>query len=123
MELRDKRVLILGGTGLIASHVIELLIKERFGVITLLANNTERKARLLKAITSKLKPHPIVTIQRDLLADTFINQQNARLESSFLYKVVKKEKPDVIIDGINTATIVSHQALGSFGTNLLSLML
>ena len=111
MEIQNKKALVLGGTGLIASHVIDSLIREGCGPITLFANKSKKEDGIIATIKSRYKAHLIESIQRNLLLDYYISEKKPDLRASFLLKLIKRETPDIIIDGINTATIFSHQGL------------
>jgi hypothetical protein len=111
MEIQDKKALVLGGTGLIASHVTDGLIREGCGPITLFANKSKKEDGVIAAIKARYKGHPIESIQRNLMLDPYISKRKPGLKASFLLKIIKREKPDIIVDGINTATIFSNQGL------------
>jgi nucleoside-diphosphate-sugar epimerase len=111
MEIQDKKALVLGGTGLIASHVVYNLIREGCGPITLFANKSKKEDGIIAEIKARYKAHPIESIQRDLMLDHYISKKKPDLRSSFLSKLIKGESSDIIIDGINTATIFSNQGL------------
>ena len=111
MEIQNKRALVLGGTGLIASHVIDNLIREGCGPITLFANKSRKEAGIIATIKARYKAHPIESVQRNLMLDLYISKKKPDLKASFLLKFIKGKSPDIIIDGINTATIFSNQGL------------
>ncbi len=111
MEIQNKKALILGGTGLIASHVIDSLIREGCGPITLFANKSKKEDGIIATIKARYKAHPIESIQRNLMLDRYISKKKPDLRASFLLKLIKGESPEIIIDGINTATIFSHPGL------------
>jgi hypothetical protein len=111
VEIRNKKTLVLGGTGLIASHVIDKLIGEGCGPITLFANRSKKDNDIIARVKLKYRPRTVESIQRNLLLDHYINNKKPDLRASYLLKLIKREAPDIIIDGINTATIFSHQGL------------
>jgi len=111
MEIQDKKALVLGGTGLIASHVIDNLIREGCGPITLFANKSKKDDGIIAATKTRYKDHPIESVQRNLMLDNCISKKKPHLRASFLLKLIKGQTPDIIIDGINTATIFSNQGL------------
>lgn len=111
MEIQNKKALVLGGTGLIASHVIDGLIREGCGPITLYANKSRKDNEIVASIKERYKAHSITSIQRNLMLDPYISKQKSDLKTSFFLKMIKREAADIIIDGINTATIFSHQEI------------
>jgi nucleoside-diphosphate-sugar epimerase len=111
MDIQDKKILVLGGTGLIASHVTDGLIREACGQITLFANTSKKEDGIIAAIKERYKGHPIESMQRNLMLDPYISKTKPDLKASFFLKLIKKERPDIIVDGINTATIFSNQGL------------
>lgn len=111
MEIQNKKTLVLGGTGLIASHVIDGLIREGCGPITLYANKSRKDNEIAASIKERYKTHPITSIQKNLMLDSYISKQKPDLRSSFILKLITKEAADIIVDGINTATIFSRQEI------------
>jgi hypothetical protein len=111
MDIQNKKALVLGGTGLIASHVTDGLIREGCGPITLFANRSKKEDGIIAAIKMRYKGHPIKSIQRNLMLDLYISKEKPDLRASFFLKLIKRERPDIIVDGINTATIFSNQGL------------
>jgi hypothetical protein len=109
MEIQDKNVLVLGGTGLIARHVIDGLIREKCGPITVFANKSRKDDEIITSIQARYQGHQIESIQRNLMLDPYISKKKPQLRASFLLKLIKATAADIIIDGINTATIFSHQ--------------
>jgi nucleoside-diphosphate-sugar epimerase len=111
MEIQNKKVLVLGGTGLIASHVIDGLIREGCGPITVFANKSKKDDDAIASIKARYKAHAIESIQRNLMLDPYISKKKPHLRTSFFLKIIKGEAADIIIDGINTATIFSQQEI------------
>jgi hypothetical protein len=99
MDIQDKKVLVLGGTGLIASYVTDGLIREGCGQITLFANKSKKEDGIIAAIKARYKGHPVESMQRNLMLDLYISKKKPDLRASFLLKLIKGERPDIIVDG------------------------
>ena len=134
MEIRDTRILILGGSGLVGMAIARKMLeyqpsrltitaltqpetepgvaelKERAGKVTEVACHwgdlmvaTEFKdQRRAELIEDAVKRHRVL----DDLYGTFDRE---RLERSFLYQLLVSEKPDIVVDCVNTATAIAYQ--------------
>lgn len=135
MEISGKKVLVLGGAGLVGRSVCRILVTE--GVKELIITSlfeweaeqfiTELKAELdCSRITfftgggnlfvrdefKDLARHEILESserRKKFIHDIVDPLDNEILHQSALYKIITKHNPDIIIDSINTATAVAYQ--------------
>ena len=127
MEIKNKTFLILGAGGLTGSYIAQELLKSEEPkkiILSSLKNERESKKinKLLKYqqcdvywgnifVNEKLKNKSLNEIKNNqknrniFLADTI----ECKYKNNFLFKIIKKEKPDIIIDCINTATVLAYQ--------------
>jgi hypothetical protein len=133
MELKDKTVLILGGSGLVGRAVARRLLSFRPARIVLVAlyENEVREAAeslgtdlggtkvetawgniFLPADAARVDRESMLENERlrnlvigDLLDDMTIDV----LQRSFLYQMFQRYKPDAVVDCINTATAYAYQ--------------
>ncbi len=136
MNIKDKSVLVLGGWGLVGNAVIRKLIPEKPKQIIVTSLN---KSEALDAVKSLKKTFPNlpknyfvpwwgnVLVREEfkdsdrlklledpksrkvLMGDTMNELSNEILKASSLYKLIKRYKPHIIIDCINTATGIAYQ--------------
>lgn len=133
MEIRDRRVLILGGWGLVGMAIIRRLVQHQPREVVILSL-TEQEAREACALMEKeatqvkfipewgnifvrttLKDYPRETLLNNpeyrhiLMEDTMEALDEGTMETSFLHHVISKHKPDIIIDSVNSATALAYQ--------------
>jgi NAD(P)-dependent dehydrogenase (short-subunit alcohol dehydrogenase family) len=133
MDIRGKTVLILGGYGLVGQAVARRLIREEPNKLTLLSLRREEAEEAVSALSPEREGVVLEAAWGDVFAftdwkdlprrDVFADPaQRARLIESlldplseaaaaeyYLYKLVTSERPDVIIDCVNTATGIAYQ--------------
>ena len=135
MEIQGKKVLILGGYGLVGFEVAKHIMKEKpKSLIILSLRESESKdavERLHKLYpdseTQFLGEYGNIFITKDLkdthlqevkdkeelrvrfIKDIFDELDKATLEESFLYHIISKHRPDIVVDSINTASTISYQ--------------
>ncbi len=132
MNINDAKVLVLGGWGLVGLAVCKRIIQENPSEIIILSLEkwqAEDAVNTLKKQTSiKLTPEWGNMFVRDKLKDLgredILNNKENRevlihdvlndlsediLNSSFLYQVIAKHTPQVIIDCVNSATALAYQ--------------
>lgn len=134
MEIRNTRVLILGGSGLVGMAIArEMLPYEpaRLTITSLLEEETEKPfAELQRAAGAKTEvarawgdlffaeefkdtPRRALVesheMRERMLDDIYGPLDRQRLERSHLYRLLVAEKPDIIIDCVNTATAIAYQ--------------
>jgi hypothetical protein len=134
MEIRNTRVLILGGSGLVGMAIArEMLPYEpaRLTITSLLEEETEKpfaelrgaagkKTEVARAwgdlfVATEFKDMPQSELvespemRRRVLDDIYGPLDRERLERSTFYALLLQEKPDIIIDCVNTATAIAYQ--------------
>lgn len=135
MDIRDRRILVLGGWGLVGTAILRKLVPHQPKEIIILSLR-EDEARAACSIFKKTAPNTTFTPEwgnvfvRDnlkdlsrselleneenrhqLMEDTLEAFDESRLQSSFLNQVISRHKPHIIIDSINTATALAYQDL------------
>lgn len=134
MEIRNKRVMVLGGWGLVGMAVCRKLLGEAPDEL-IVASLTEREAR--EAVTQlkkeygeavRVTPHWGNIFVREalqnkgreeilgdealrtmLIADVLDELNDAILERSSLYQALQRYRPQVIVDCVNSATALAYQ--------------
>lgn len=133
MNIRNSRILVLGGWGLVGSAVCKKLLEYE---PSFLAVTSLRKAEVEESIleldpyrrnceivvdwgdifvTSDLKDMSRVEILNDPLTrrrfidGIFEKPTDERLKSFFLHSVITKHRPDIIVDCVNSATGLAYQ--------------
>ncbi|HEY6552957.1 MAG TPA: short-chain dehydrogenase [Vicinamibacteria bacterium] len=133
MDVAGKSVLVLGGYGLVGQAVARRLIPERPRRIVLLSLKREEALEAVAALASEraavelapawgdiftltdLKDRPRPEVFADsALRTRIINSLLEPLSESvaseyYLYRLVTDERPDVIVDAVNTATGIAYQ--------------
>ncbi len=134
MEIRNKRVLVLGGWGLVGSAVCRMLIREAPDEI-IVASLSEREAReavtrlreeshsvlrftpcwgnifVRDALQGKARPEILEneTLRNMLAADVLDEMSEEVLTRSWLYQILEKYRPQLIVDCVNSATALAYQ--------------
>jgi hypothetical protein len=134
MEIRDTRVLILGGSGLVGMAIArEMLPYEpaRLTITSLLEEETDKPFAELQGaagektevarswgdlfVATEFKDTPrrelveSSEMRRRVLDDIYGPLDRERLERSYFYALLQQEQPDIIIDCVNTATAIAYQ--------------
>ncbi|UCC73673.1 MAG: short-chain dehydrogenase [Gemmatimonadota bacterium] len=134
MEIRDTRVLILGGSGLVGMAIARRMLRHqpaRLAITALTKDETEEGFAELKKLASgkteivrnwgdlmvatEFKDEPRRLLiesaekRRQLLDDIYGMSSRERLQRSFLYQLLAEEKPDIVVDCVNTATAIAYQ--------------
>lgn len=135
MDLKDKRVLILGGWGLVGSAIARLLVAEEPAEIVVHSLNRGEAEEARSAleggfaatpttflaawgnvfVRAELKDHDRVGLledrrtRRTIVDDTMNELSTEMLESAALYRLLTAHRPDVVVDCINTATAFAYQ--------------
>jgi hypothetical protein len=138
MDIHNKIVLVLGGWGLVGSAVCRQMMPQkpkRIIVSSLLESEAKDAVATLRRefpkagknffvpwwgnifIRHELKDTPREEILRDealrqkLIDDLLDELTLPVLERSTIYQLLKKYKPDVVVDAINSATAIAYQDL------------
>ncbi len=134
MEIRDTRVLILGGSGLVGMAIARRMLRHqpaRLTITALTKKETEEGFAELKKlaagktqiahnwgdlmVASEFKDEPRRKLveshemRRVLLDDIYGPLTRERLERSFLHQLLVDERPDIVVDCVNTATAIAYQ--------------
>ncbi|MFH0989314.1 MAG: short-chain dehydrogenase [bacterium] len=138
MDIKNKTVLVLGGWGLVGSAICRQLMEEelkRIIVTSLLESDAKDAVATLQKeypkagkkffipwwgnifVRHTLKDTPRDQILskpnlRNQLVDDLLDELTAEvLERTTVFQLLKKYKPDIIIDCINSATAIAYQDL------------
>jgi len=136
MDITNRTVLVLGGSGLVGSAICRKLIPEkpkRIIVTSLLKSETDAT---LATLRKEFPGHPkqlfgawwgnifVRQALKDMGREDIMNNPRLRamliddmldeltdevLKRSALYQLIRQTKPDIIIDGINSATAIAYQ--------------
>ncbi len=133
MEIKGKKVLVLGGWGLVGLAVCKRLIQQEAGEIIILSLEkwqAEDAVNTVKELAPKIKTiaewgnifvrKSIKDLNRDQILEDAKNREivmndvlsdltDETLNESFLYQVISKHKPDIVIDCVNSATALAYQ--------------
>jgi len=135
MEIHDTRVLILGGSGLVGLAIAREMLRyepARLVITALTKEETDAGMAELREHASgtrteiachwgdimvaeefKDRPRRELIESHDtrarLLDDLYGSFSRERLERSFLYRLLTEEKPQIVIDCVNTATAIAYQ--------------
>ncbi len=136
MDIQNKKVLVLGGWGLVGNAVTKKLISEKPKQIIV---TSLRKEEAFEEVNKLKKEYPHlpknyfvpwcgnILVREEfkdkdrneiladpekrkiLMQDTLEELGGEILKSSSLYKLINKHKPQIIVDCINTATGIAYQ--------------
>ncbi|MBU2494516.1 MAG: short-chain dehydrogenase [Bacteroidetes bacterium] len=136
MDIKNKKVLVLGGWGLVGNAVTRKLVKEnprQIIVTSLNKSEVEEHIQQLKIefpdmpddffigwwgnifVRNDFKDENRLELLTDpekrkiLMKDTMEEMTGEVLASSSIYQLLEKHKPDIIIDSINSATGIAYQ--------------
>jgi NAD(P)-dependent dehydrogenase (short-subunit alcohol dehydrogenase family) len=137
VDLQGKRVLVLGGAGLVGTAVCRELLAERPSrliVSSLYAHEVDAALQELRRqfpdsetelsgthgnlfVRSSLKDTPRDEIlgdtahRRAIIDDVLLPLNTDVLDRSHLYRTLAEHRPDVVVDCVNTATALAYQDL------------
>ncbi len=135
MDLRDRRVLILGGWGLVGRAIARALIPEAPEAVvihSLRRNEAEEAVAALRErfssegvgfepawgnvfVRDSLKDENRTVLlvdrstRREIIDDTMKELSSEILSEAYLYRLLTDSRPHVVIDCINTATAFAYQ--------------
>jgi hypothetical protein len=145
MELRDRTVMILGGSGLVGHAVTLRLLAaapRRIVLVALFEDEVKATARTLEPYRGRatievewgdvFMPASLARLERSvvfgnaehralLLRDVLGELTDDMLHRSFLHQLLLKYRPDAVVDSINTATAFAYQDIVKSAQELLSL--
>ncbi len=144
MDLADKNVMILGGSGLVGRAVASRLFVERPASIILVALGEEEVVEAADDLAQEAGDVKLETswgniflptdaarlsrsemLSRDKLRDVVIDDllgelTDDLLQRSFLYQLFQRYRPHAVVDCINTATAFAYRDVFSSAQNLLA---
>lgn len=134
MDIQSKRVLILGGWGLVGSAIARRIMEGKPRQVILTSLLRREAEEVCKELNKEFKKKNVFVPawgnifvredfkdmdreiymndekKRGVLINDIVNELDDRiLKASSLYKMLEKHKPDIIIDCINTATAIAYQ--------------
>jgi len=133
MEIKNRKVLVIGGWGLVGSAICHELAKEepRTIVITSLRQSEAEEAcekfggeyptiEFLPEWGNIFVREPLKNLSRDelmnikenrtrLLNDVLNPLNEDILENSTLYRIIQRHRPEIVIDCVNSATGLAYQ--------------
>jgi len=145
MELRDRTVMILGGSGLVGHAVARRLLAaapQRIVLVALFESEVRATAQALEPYRGGsgvdvewgdvFLPASLAYIERAsimqnaeqrqlVIHDLLCELTDEVLQRSFLYQLLLKYRPDAVVDSINTATAFAYQDVVQSALGLLAL--
>lgn len=142
MDIEKKKILILGGWGLVGSAIIRKLVHFKPDTIVILSLKEIEAVDVCNELMSEysqIKFLPewgnifVRNSLKDLSRNELLNNRKYRqtlmvdtmeafddqsIQASFLNQVISRHKPNIIIDTVNTATALAYQDLYSGYYNL-----
>lgn len=133
MEFTGKKVLILGGAGLVGRSICKMAADENISELTICALFEHESAEFAKEMQLQfpnlkinrswgnifarhdLKDTPLADIladptkRRTMIGDIMEPLNKDILSASTIFRLLDKYKPDIVIDSINTATGIAYQ--------------
>lgn len=133
MRIEGRRVLVLGGWGLVGMAICRGLVEKKASEIIILSLEkwqAEEAVEKLHVLAPKTKFIPVWgnMFVRDalkdlkrtdildnpknreiLINDTLNDLSEDILKHAFLYQIISKHKPDIVIDVVNSATALAYQ--------------
>ena len=133
MEIHGRRVLLLGGAGLVGTAVCRQMLNH--GPEELIVSSLkEHEAMQAQSELSRAFPETKITpvwgnmfvreehkdlppssiiedpkLRDQLISDNLDDLTDAILKNSFLYQIISRHKPDIVVDCVNSATAVAYQ--------------
>ena len=145
MELRDRTVMILGGSGLVGHAVARRLLAaapQRIVLVALFESEARATAEALEPYRGGsgvdvewgdvFLPGSLARLERGsimlnadhrqlVIHDLLSELTDEVLHRSFLYQLLLKYRPDAVVDSINTATAFAYQDIVQSALGLLAL--
>jgi len=143
MEIRDTTVVLLGGSGLVGHAVARRLLERvprRLVLVALFEEEVRAAGRALEPWRGSTDiavdwgnvflPAPVARLDRSailadpehralVLGDLLGDLTEEALERSLLYQILRRYRPDAVVDSINTATAFAYQDIFQSARDLL----
>jgi len=140
MDISNQRILVIGGSGLVGKAICRSLLshpEQQPAAITITGRSSskiEKTLDELKALSATTEFSGITgdifcrRAFKDMGRKTILSQRETRerylrdiidplnqeiLNESYLYRMIQEERPDIVIDSVNTATAIAYQDLFS----------
>ena len=126
-SIKSKKILVLGGTGLVGEEIVRQLAKKGHEILVVslgagsdkkVFNRIHREFPNTKHLTGNVflpSEYKSRTFNELLRSERFLDaylelvyQGENNVERFYLYELIKNSKPDIIIDSINAATVLSY---------------
>ena len=130
MRIQGKKVLILGGYGLVGTAVCRELLRHDPAEIVLHSLRQEEAERARDTLLEEAGSVPLSTAAGDILGlvdrrealdETWAHLrplQDEHLSDFQLYRLLAERRPDIVIDCVNTATAIAYQDVYSTADRL-----
>ncbi|EIM64754.1 hypothetical protein [Desulfobacter postgatei] len=140
MDISNQRILVIGGSGLVGKAICRSLLshpEQQPAAITITGRSSSRIEKTLdelKALSATTEFSGITgdifcrSAFKDMGRKTILSQRETRerylrdiidplnqeiLNESYLYRMIQEERPNIVIDSVNTATAIAYQDLFS----------
>ncbi|MEO0202731.1 MAG: short-chain dehydrogenase [candidate division WOR-3 bacterium] len=132
------KILVLGGAGQVGLAVCRKFLKEGFKDIVISGLTKDEVLRTIEILKSEFndanlsyeygnifvrqtsKDKTKEESLKELVEDALVEFNEEVLKNSFLYNIISKHKPDIIVDTINTATALAYQDIFKASKEILS---
>lgn len=123
MEIKGKKVMVLGGAGLVGKAIGRFVLAEHPKYLAILSLKRPRERKTVNDLKKEFPQEKIFVEWCDLFASkefkNIIEPLNDKiLKASPLYNLILKYEPEIIIDAINTATNIAYRDLYQSAKNL-----
>ena len=145
MDIRNKRVMVFGGWGLVGSAICRQLIADQPAKLIVCSLSQEEADNAVDQLHLEFPNtstdivaesgnifvrwdmryktrHELLNIgdaRRRIVDDVFHSLDDEILKASFIYTVLDRHRPDIIIDSINSATALAYQDIYSSSREVL----
>lgn len=146
MDISNQRILVIGGSGLVGKAICRSLLahpEQQPAAITITGRSSSKVEKTLDELKKLSATTQFSGITGDIFCrsafkdmgrKTILSEQKTRelylkdiidplnqeiLNESYLYRMIQQERPDIIIDSVNTATALAYQDVFSESRRLL----
>jgi hypothetical protein len=148
MDIKNKKVLIFGGWGLVGSAIARKIVLEEPEKVILTSLRENEAKEICEELTKEFKKDKDFFVpywgnifvreeykdlsrdvclvddskRRNLINDIVNDLEDDVLTESTIYKIIEKFKPQIIIDCINTATTIAYQNIYKSYNDILNII-